>query len=118
MAQWLGQFSGRTHETRVLDAEATLRRGVGALREANTAEERERLTKQVRNLSKRLLTARLQLLKSRIARASEQRMGGSPTPWADGIAALRAKESQIREKGINGVLQEFDAADITLVNVP
>ncbi len=112
MAQWLGQFSGRTHATRVLDVEVTLRRAVGALREVSSAEERARLAKQVRNLAKRLLTARLQLLKSRIARASEQRMSGSPSAWADGITALRSKESEIREIGINGILQEFDAADL------
>jgi hypothetical protein len=112
MAQWQGQFSGRTHETRVLDAEATLRKAVGALREVNSTDEREHLAKQVRNLAKRLLTVRLQLLKSRIAKASEQRMTGSPSAWVDGIAALRAKEAEVRSKGINGILQEFDATDI------
>jgi hypothetical protein len=38
-------------------------------------------------------------------------MSGSPTAWADGLAALRAKEAQIRKNGITGILQEFDAAD-------
>ena len=39
-----------------------------------------------------------ELLKSRIGKASEQRMNGSPSAWADGFATLRAKEAQIREK--------------------
>jgi hypothetical protein len=68
MARWLGQFSGKTHETRVLDAETTLRRVVSALREENASKDRERLAEQLRNLAKRVLTARLHLLKSRIAK--------------------------------------------------
>ena len=111
MAQWQGQFSGRTHETRVREVEATLRRTVSALREESSAEVQERLKKQVRNLAKRLLTARLHLLKSRVGKASEQRMTGAPSAWADGIATLRAKEAQTRQEGINGILREFDALD-------
>lgn len=109
MAQWQGQFSGRTHETRAVDVEDTLRRTVTALRQAISPAERERLTKQVRDLARRLLRARLQLVKSRIAKGSEQRM--SATAWADGIAALRDREAQIRQEGINGILQEFAATD-------
>jgi hypothetical protein len=107
-----GQFSGKTLETRVLDAETTLRRAVSALREENASKDRERLAKQIRNLAKRVLTARLQLLKSRIAKASEQRLDNSPTGWADGIGAIRDKELWLRNECVLGVLREFDAADV------
>ncbi len=111
MAQWKGQFSGNTHETRAHDAEAALRLAAATFREAGSVGERERAAKQVCNLADRLLTARLQLLKSRIAKASEPRMTGLSSAWGDGIDALRARETQAKSDGVRGILEEFDAID-------
>jgi CRP-like cAMP-binding protein len=106
VAQWAGQFSGRTHATRVRDVEEALKLAVVAFREA-LGEDRAQKAKNIRNLAKRLLSARLRLLRSRIERASEPRMTGQPSAWADGVDALRAKESKTRLDGVNGVLAEF-----------
>ena len=54
MAQWLGQFIGRTHETRVRDAEDALKRAVQAFRDVSAPHEREKKVKNVRHLATRL----------------------------------------------------------------
>lgn len=109
MAQWVGQFSGRTHETRVQDAEDALRHAVLAFRESSPTDVREAKAKNVRHLAKRLLQARLRLLKGRIAQASEPRMTGQASAWSDGVDALRAREISTRTGGVNGILVEFGA---------
>jgi hypothetical protein len=112
VAQWKGQFSGKTHETRVLDVEASLRCAVAAFRAASSPGEREKKAKDVRNLAKRVLSARLRLLKARISRAQEPRMtGAAPAPWSDRIDALRAREIKVREDDVSGILVEFGAQD-------
>jgi hypothetical protein len=111
VAQWLGQFSGMTHETRVQDLEAALRHAVAAFRTTTPLSEREKKAKDVRNLARRVLSARLRLLKSRIARGQEPRTTGKPSGWSDGIDALRARETKVRDEGVSGILAEFGAQD-------
>jgi hypothetical protein len=67
VAQWLGQFSGRTYETRVQDVEDTLKHAVLAFCESSPADDREAKAKNVRNLAKRLLQARLRHLRALLA---------------------------------------------------
>ena len=92
MAQWLGQFSGRTHETRVHDAEDALKHAVQAFRNVSAPHEREAKAKNVRHLATRLLQARIRLFKARLSRASEPRMTGQPSAWNDCIDHLREQE--------------------------
>ena len=66
MAQWLGQFSGHTHATKLEDAETALRHAVAVFRAAGP-DDHGRKSKAVRNLAERLLAARLKLLKARLA---------------------------------------------------
>jgi hypothetical protein len=109
VAQWLGQFTGRTHETRVQDAQDALQHAVRAFHEVSALQARETKAKSVRHLAKRLLQARIRLLKARIARASEPRMTGQPSAWNDGIDQLRAQENATRVGGVHGILVEFGA---------
>jgi hypothetical protein len=112
VAQWLGQFTGQTHETRVQDVEDSFRHAVQALHETLPGAVRERSAKTVRHLAKRVLQARLRALKARIARASEPRMTGQQTAWSDGVAALQAREVATRAGGTNAILVEFGVEEL------
>jgi hypothetical protein len=105
MAQWLGQFSGDTHATRVEDAEAALHHTVVVFRAASSDEDRKRKAKSVRNLASRLLSARLKLLKARVAAlkpVAENAKGQSC-----GIESLQQREAKMRAEGLNGIFIEF-----------
>jgi hypothetical protein len=118
VAQWLGQFSGRTHETRVQDAEDALRHAVLAFRDASAAHEREKKAKNVRHLAMRLLQARIRLFKARLSRASEPRMTGQPSAWNDGVDHLRAQERAAQASGVHGILLEFGVEELVRSDVP
>jgi hypothetical protein len=108
VAQWLGQFSGHTHATKVEDAEDALRHAVTALRAAGQ-DDREGKAKSVRNLAGRLLAARLKLYKARLA-ALEPAADGREQKL-DGVETLRAREARTRAEGEKGILAEFGALD-------
>jgi len=54
VAQWRGQFSGRTHESRVKDAEVALKHAVEAFHDVSAPHGREKKAKNVRHLATRL----------------------------------------------------------------
>ncbi len=108
MAQWLGQFSGHTHASKVEDAEEALRHAVTVFRAAGWGD-RARKAKSVQGLAERLLSARLKLLKARIAALEPVAEGREQN--ADGIEAVRTREAQTRADGVNGILAEFGAQD-------
>ena len=107
MAQWRGQFSGRTHETRVQDAEAALKHAVEVFDAASAPHERVKTAKNVRHLAAKLLQARIRAFKARLVRASDPRMTGQPSAWNNGVDHLRAEESATRAGGVHGILVEF-----------
>lgn len=102
MAQWLGQFSGLTHGTKLADAEATLRVAVDAFHRAEPADRAKKAT-AVRHLGDRVLNLRLKLLKA-------VRHFGSPVanPLAE---ELLDPERAVQAAGLLGILSEFGAAD-------
>jgi hypothetical protein len=107
VAQWLGQFSGHTHATKVEETEEALRHAVTAFHAAGPGDRRK--PKAVRNLAERLLSARLKVLKARLSAlepAAESRGQN-----ADGIESLRAREARTRAEGVSGILAEFGAPD-------
>jgi hypothetical protein len=110
MAQWIGHFSGHTHDTKVEVAEAALRRAVTAFREAASSEARESKAKAVRNLAARLHTTRLKLLKARIAAAEP--VAENTVRKSGGPGALRQREAKLRADGLEGILAEFGAQDV------
>jgi hypothetical protein len=101
MAQWKGQFSGRTHATKVRRLEKTLVVAVSALN-AIADNERGKKFKAVRNIATRLLSARLHMMKSRISAARERQEECS-------VAALRSREEIARVNGVEAILVEFGA---------
>ena len=118
MAQWLGQFSGLTHETRVQDAEDALKHVVQAFRNASAPHEQEKKAKNIRHLAGRLLQARIRLFKARLSRASEPRMAGLPSPWSDGIDHLREQENAARAGGVQAILIEFGVDELDRSDLP
>jgi len=104
MAQWRNQFTGNTHTTKVRDAESALRNAVMAFHAASSSDRREQKAKTVRNLAKRLLSARLRLLKSRLVAAK-------PVQTESNLESLRRREARTSEKGLDGILVEFGAPD-------
>jgi hypothetical protein len=101
MAQWQGQFSGRTHATKVKRLEASLAVAIGALNAAPKAQAGTKL-KAARALAERLLSARLHLFRSRISAVAEKQ-------GETDIETLRSREAAARANGVDGILREFGA---------
>jgi hypothetical protein len=74
MAQWTGQFSGSTHETKVQDIQNSLRQAIKILEAASEVDRAGKL-KSIRRLSERLLAARLKALRARISALTEPGIG-------------------------------------------
>lgn len=104
MAQWRGQFTGLSHETKVADAEVTLRAAVTSFRAASPTEAEAR-AEAVRRLAARVMDLRFKMLKARriaygpVDNASE---------WAE---RLQEPERTLLDAGVSGILDEFGAAD-------
>lgn len=111
MAQWNGQYTGNTHATKVSDLEETLSCAVKSFRETSSAEEIEAKGKSVRKLAEKLLSARLKFLKAKIYNA-EPVSEKDETKQVVQIEHLRQHEAKIRNDGINGILIEFEVADL------
>jgi gamma-glutamyl phosphate reductase len=107
MAQWMGQFSGFTHETKVQDLEESLRQAVKAFASASELD-RERKAKAVRHLSERLLTSRLKVLRARVSALTEP---GKQTAFGKQATRLQLREQELRAQGIVGILKEFHVPD-------
>jgi hypothetical protein len=89
--------------------EDALRHAVAVFR-ATDPSERERQAKSVRNLAERLLSARLKLLKARLA--ALEPVAEAQKQNAGGIESLRAREARTRVEGVCGILAEFGALDV------
>jgi len=107
MAQWMGQFSGRTHETKVQDIEVSLQKAVKAL-EGTSENDRKRKAKAVRRLSERLLLSRLKMLRARISVMTETMQ---KEELSKRVNRLKLKEQGLIEQSVEGILREFHALD-------
>ena len=110
MAQWNGQFSGLTHETKVQDIEASLRQAVAAFNSA-TEGERDSKSKAVRHLAERLLAARLKALRSRLCVLREP---GKKRASDSRVKQLQAREQETEAQGVTGILNEFHFGEATV----
>jgi hypothetical protein len=99
MAQWKGQFSGRTHATKVKSLERTLTVAVSALQVASEDDAQRRL-KAARNIAQRLLSARLHMMRARISMAREKQEDS-------GVGTLRSREAAAQAGGVDAILREF-----------
>ena len=114
MAQWIGQFSGRTHESRIADVEATLRRAIESLAAAgadSSAHER----KNVLNLAEKLLAARTRQHKARLSQKRERATAESPAENALALVRLEQSVAEMKVAGISAILKEFGVRDVDSV---
>src|SRR5882762_1612725 len=97
MAQWTGQFSGFTHETKVQDIEHSLRHAIKTFEAAPEAERIGKL-KAIRHLSAKLLAARLKALRARISALTEP---GSKSSDDRQASHLRARQQELERQGVD-----------------
>lgn len=105
MAQWLGQFTGKTHLSKVKDREEQLRHAIDVYREKTTSKERTTHSKRVVRLAERLLEARVRAAKAHVAALDPRDERGREL--------AERKLAQITEAGREAILVEFDAAEVT-----
>ncbi|MFZ5896003.1 MAG: hypothetical protein ACOY0T_33410 [Myxococcota bacterium] len=106
MAQWLGQFTGRTHRTAVADAEQLLEHAVTVLNEASPAD-RHKKAKAVRALAKRVFSARVRFLKAGIAATADPATAEVLERHALQIARLQHALAAVTRGGVEAIVQEF-----------
>jgi len=104
MAQWTGQFSGFTHETKVQDSEISLREAVATLKALPEAERAGKM-KAVRHLAERLLAVRRKALRARTSALTEP--GTKESLDSKQASHLRAREQELQAQGIDEILREF-----------
>lgn len=100
MAQWQGQFSGKTHETKAEDIEASLRHAAQAYRTTSDSDLAKKW-KALIHLAERLLAARLKVLRARLSMLTERGSEDSE------IVSLRHFEQQLQAQNAEDVLREF-----------
>jgi hypothetical protein len=108
MAQWMGQYTGRNHASKVKRKEDSLRKAVISLKLANEDEKMSK-EKAVRKLAKSLLSSRLKMIRARISVLKEPQQS-EPLKKTQ---QLRRKEQELVGKGVNGILKEFHAIEDT-----
>lgn len=104
MAQWTGQFSGFTHETKVQDIEQSLRQTITTYKALPEAERAGKL-KAIRHLAERLLAVRLKALRARISALTEPGSKGLDDTKA---AHLRTREQELQDQSADDILREFE----------
>ncbi len=108
MAQWMGQYTGRTHESKIKYIEETLFVAIQSLRTADEASIAKK-RKSVIKLCERLLTARLKAIRARISKISETRSFESDSKKTQNLVH---REEQLREKGVAEIFKEYEIQDI------
>ncbi|NBV24904.1 MAG: hypothetical protein EBS05_23665 [Proteobacteria bacterium] len=103
MAQWMGQYSGLTHETKVQDLELSLRQAIKTIG-ALPAPARPEKLKALRHLAGRLLAARLKAVRARVAALTEP---GRLDPNGRKASQLQARAAELQAMGPEDVLKEF-----------
>jgi len=111
VAQWSGGFAGNTHATRVNDAEAALRHAVSALKAGSASPDMVKAAKTVRQLAKRLLSARVRMLKARLSALQDASAGGTRDPESQELAPLRQRLAEAQAQGLAEILVEFSAKE-------
>jgi len=108
MAQWMGQFTGRTHESKVKELERTLEKAIEALKEASSDNFNAK-RKSVLKVSARLLAARHKAIKARISKISETR---SLENDSSKTRNLIQREKEINTNGVEMILKEYEIQDL------
>lgn len=101
MAQWLGQFTGHTHATKVADREKILCEAISRCLAANTDVD---APPHLPSLAQRVIDARLKFMRAQLSELREPRSGAMP------LQQIERMEHRIRELesgGVPAILREF-----------
>ena len=112
MAQWMGQYTGNSHATKIEDLEATLHHAIIVFRDASESTKNQSKEKAVRKLAEKLLTARLKYLRARLYEAEPVIENKDEMRRRKRVETLRQQEAKVRVDGVNGILIEFGAQDL------
>ena len=109
MAQWLGQFSGHTHETLVTDYETYLRDMVNAFLALTSETERANRMPQLLKAAKRVHDVRVKCISARLAKARSKvlRAEDRSPPRLKEITSLEQHLDAIRQTNSEAILKEF-----------
>jgi hypothetical protein len=102
MAQWMHQFSGKSHSTKVAGLETSLRVAVAAQHRAQPGAEWEKKAAAVATLAARLLAARLRLYRARLSDMKPRGLANT---------GLIAREAEAQAGGVAAILAEFGALE-------
>ena len=104
MAQWNGQYSGKTHRTKALRIEETFVRSFASL-ESISDDERDKKIHSLVNILNKLLAARIKMTKAEIEELTEAR-----PPEEYSKRALKATDEleNLEEEGIMSIIHEFN----------
>ena len=104
MAQWIGQFTSNTHETKVKDIEESLCIAIESFK-ASPPDQAQKKLKAVRHLSERLMAARLKMVRARLKALREIQDIDD-----EKLSRLKLQEQEIQEKGVNSIFEKFGVA--------
>jgi len=108
LAQWIRQFTGNTHETKVEDIESSLTKAIEQLRSV-ADKEMGKWRKSVFHLAERLLAARIKMMKVRI---SNLKPLASPKDESKKLNNLEDRKQRLEEEGLQGIFIEFGIEDL------
>jgi len=106
MAQWMGQYSGRTHESKVKKIESSLKKAIESLLLIEGPDKKNK-EKEVLKLCKKLKSARHKAVKARIDKLSIPSQ-----EHVSKLQALKTSEKSLEEDGLNDILLEFELQNL------
>jgi hypothetical protein len=106
MAQWIGQFSGNTHRSKVLDREGQLRHAIEVYRRMQPHDDRTAQGQTVKRLADQLLAARIRAMKATLNAM------GPMSPDSPITNSMKTKIQNVTIAGVHAILEEFGAKDI------
>lgn len=107
MAQWLGQFMGLTHDSKVKELEAALVLAIVAFKSAGEGPEKALKAKALRGLAKRVLAAQRRAVKAKIVAAQRVPTEEALELRAQEIARLREHQEQLAACSVADILVEL-----------
>lgn len=101
MAQWVGQFTGHTHATKVADREEILREAISQCLPADSGAV---APPRLASLAQRVIDARLKYMRAQLSDLREPRSGAMPLQQID---RMEHRIKELESEGIPGTLREF-----------
>lgn len=102
MAQWLRQFTGNTHQTKVKEREQQLRHAVDVLETKESPADQIASMQTVLRLAEQLHRARIRALRAQIASLDPRE--------SDRLDAALQKRDQLEAGGAQQILREFQVS--------